>query len=968
MTQNGWGLFRLGMKRRTREVRRLRFMLCLSVFFFAFVLLFQDNMNSYTMESNYRSYGRWLIQSESSAFADNPYLELDGTIRSGSRMYLTKDRNASASGAQNTVALQKQLEINADDTSRETNVFVGTLDPAFAERNSIRLYEGRFPYTDGEAVMELTALQALGLGYELGQELSFYVSEPVEWIETEPEAPGALPETKAVRRLQLVTFTLVGTVERYSARWSGEGDLPGVILSESAYEALNTDDRLHRFYTLRAEYRTGDVWSFALELLEGIAASGSYDEYVYQVNDAAYYNPFWGDPTMYRVVTVVLILLSSAILSYLMATYLGKRRRFFLRLRELGASTREVWRMASYECVGSAIPSMLAALACAYALSLFAVLLVSRVTGIRFFYVFFLKTTALIVLCAALTLAISLASALLMLSGRALTEKRKSLPVRAARRLLRRGVRKAKRGGPYLGAPELLRRLRMTTPLRTAFLRAAGVLCCAVFLVCVMRVLASVETYRNAADTLGDLQGWIGTEFNQRLVIPVERYRDARGRWKDTVTEKLSAKAQMLRRTIPEAFFQQAGELPGVEHIGVSMQTFGWTLDWDGKSSDPFFQAYLTQYAQQTAEMLTYGAHSADLSSDKAQRYLDRLEQSLTLILCEKDAEAVWSRYQGQIDRSVGDYDAFVRGEHVIVVVDQHFTLVDYARSYSGAEVDRRNYWEELGASFAPGDRLELLFGSSRIPTLAAAVVDGGSELGSSGLQIIGSEALLRKLADAEGVTAGYNRFRVDLNALSDRENTVKTLAGLCAEYGVEYTSYAETLRTFQDEIVQNSVTYGFFGLALLVLYLFVLSAVSVERSALLERSMRALRSLGASAAELRSAKRSDALRQSLYLLLSFPLFFAAYTVIVWGQLADGGFVGYFSRLLHRFLFHTGSGSGTGTNIELSPWLIAAVYTLEQWRPWRMLLPLGIVAVIVWIITGRTGKGEDKHGSFRLHP
>ena len=62
MNDRGWSLFRKGLARRRKEVRWLRGMMALAVFLTAFVLLFQDNINEYVMQNNYRDYGRWLFR------------------------------------------------------------------------------------------------------------------------------------------------------------------------------------------------------------------------------------------------------------------------------------------------------------------------------------------------------------------------------------------------------------------------------------------------------------------------------------------------------------------------------------------------------------------------------------------------------------------------------------------------------------------------------------------------------------------------------------------------------------------------------------------------------------------------------------------------------------------------------------------------------------------------------------------
>ena len=55
-------LQKIGMKRRKKEVRHMRVMAGLTVFFLAVTLLFQDNMSSYQMEMNYRDYGKWFLR------------------------------------------------------------------------------------------------------------------------------------------------------------------------------------------------------------------------------------------------------------------------------------------------------------------------------------------------------------------------------------------------------------------------------------------------------------------------------------------------------------------------------------------------------------------------------------------------------------------------------------------------------------------------------------------------------------------------------------------------------------------------------------------------------------------------------------------------------------------------------------------------------------------------------------------
>ena len=85
MRDRGWSLFRKGLKRRKKEVLRLRYMMGLAVFLTAFVLLFQDNINAYVMQNNYQSYGRWVFRTKAGARVESPYLHWE-TVRTD-RLY-----------------------------------------------------------------------------------------------------------------------------------------------------------------------------------------------------------------------------------------------------------------------------------------------------------------------------------------------------------------------------------------------------------------------------------------------------------------------------------------------------------------------------------------------------------------------------------------------------------------------------------------------------------------------------------------------------------------------------------------------------------------------------------------------------------------------------------------------------------------------------------------------------------------
>ena len=979
MMQNGWGLFRLGMKRRSKQVRRLRIMTCLAVFFLTTLLLFQDNINAYTMQMNYRSYGSWVFQSTNDVLESNPYLYCSGTIRSGSRIYLTDPFGESNNRGeapeqptnQETESIEPQLIISAGDETRDTGRYIGVLPESFAKENGVSLYEGRFPLSSDEIVIERGTLQAMGLDYQLGKTISFYVSEPIELPRQEDEKEKSnnnqsegIPKEDddseqaqdLQRTLNLVQFTLVGTMDRYSLRWNSCGDLPSAVITQEAFDALNMDKRDLRFYSLKPEYAKGDVWSFAVDVIDGVTAR--FDEGEVLANRAAFFNPFWGNPKMYQVMTGILLLLCSAILAYLMAAYLEKRQVYFLRLRELGSSTMEVFRMASYECVGGALPLIPITIALCYGLSLLAVSLAASHASLPFFYVFSLKTFFLVLGCTFLTLTVSLAAAFVLLSGKSVTQKRRSMPKAACRSLRRRSLRRRQNTRSWLGLKETLVRRRRLHPVQTLMLRFAGIISCAVLLLCVWTIQDRAVDYRNYFLENGDFQASRPYHYAARYTVPVEPFRGQMGAIRDRETWYSEGYIPSLKNSIPDSFFAQLEELPGVEAENRRMTDGSRLVRWSGRDHDPFFQAYLLKYAEL---MTPPNLHTLNLTPSEedenarklARDYLDALSLTLTPIQCWEDGSALWETYQDALENGTADRKAFLQGEQVIVCVDSHWRLVNLAQYYSGQKgPEDADHWTELGASFSVGDELEIVCRNGTVPVRIAAVVEDVSDT-AAGFPIFGSQALIQRIAEMDGIPVGFNEVRIDLNSLSNRENTAEILASLCADYGLSYQDNTEVLREKNDAYYRSVLTYGFFGIVLTVLYLFICSAVAAEQRRRLVPSIALYRRFGSEYKALRSAVRRDALKQSLWLLWSVPVFLAARTVFVRNEVLSGKLFGFYSVLFQRYLYWTGRPD---IQTESSPWKISVAYVLEHTSP-LMLIPLFLMLLAVWYLTGKTDKG-----------
>ena len=918
MKDQGWSLFRIGLRRRKREVRMLRFMMGLAVFLTAFVLLFQDNVNAYVMQNNYRSYGRWLFRTEDEARVESPYLIWD-SVRVGGyiqRLYdPTPEYDVGGEDGEvipvesERAAIEDRIEVPERENHRQTSVRIGSMREAFAEQNEIGLYEGRLPQAQNEIAMELGALQQLGLSYELGQEVSFYLAEPVLAVTPTPEdADNADEETDTILVLNRVSFTLCGTLERYTARWD-EGDcLPGALVTEEAYDALTMDKRVYCFGMLKPEYTDHSVWSFASELIEAVSASAQGADGSLVANVAAYYNPFWGDPTLYRNMIAVLLILCVSLVTYLMAAYLTKRKRFFLRLREIGASTAEVWKMASYEASLAVFPAVLVGITAAYAASLAAVLVMTRLGGASWFYVFFWETLLRILLCVLVTFGVSLLAALLIFSGRGISEKRRGLSKHTAAVLRRRAAKPSRK----LGYRETLKRERKSHFLTTVLRRLAAVLVCAVLVYSFDVISGAAQAYHI---NFTPFSGMRTTTVSLNCRVPIS----------PTKTERFSLgeTGALLRNTIPEAFFEELAEKPGVASFTRILRDGLRAVSWDGKEENEAYRQWLEAYAENRV-----GPYTRENKALTA--FLNQIDLAVFTISVSENAEAVWNQFG--LEQEGPDYDAYLNGEAVVLGSTSAFSE---------------------SAGLRPGDTLHLSGVNGELSVTVAALVEHYTD----GATLYGSAALGARLQALDNADGQWNYFTTVFDSRSDKENTAKALAELCARYGLEYVNSTEFLKDAEEAYLRAWVTYGFFSLSLLILFLFMVFTVSAEREQRLRDKRELLRRLGAEERSFIREKWREAIREALFGLAALPLALAARTYLIWKELGLAGGAVYYSKLLGRNLNY---GEAFFETEQTDSRAFYALINMLDTRNWLwLLLPLLFAVILTAIAYGKTGKGEN---------
>lgn len=112
--------------------------------FLAGVSLFQNVMNRYMIENNYKNYGEWIFASLNKELS-HPYFASTGSCDTGG------------------VVLNQKGEAIGEN--------VGYIDEGFLGLANLTFYEGRLPEKDDEIIMNLTTLAKLGYSFDLGQNI-----------------------------------------------------------------------------------------------------------------------------------------------------------------------------------------------------------------------------------------------------------------------------------------------------------------------------------------------------------------------------------------------------------------------------------------------------------------------------------------------------------------------------------------------------------------------------------------------------------------------------------------------------------------------------------------------------------------------------------------------------------------------------------------------------------------------------
>jgi hypothetical protein len=690
----------------------------------------------------------------------------------------------------------------------------------------------------------------------------------------------------------------------------------------------------YSFYGIDQKFENDNVWIFANKLWDDICQEledegTSYAAKGFVFNQFAYDNPFWGNSVMYRNMTIVFVVLGSMVMAYLMSSYLAKRKSFYFRLREIGATVLQVWKMTVYECVISTLPVAVAAFVGAYALSVVVTYIVAFSSGIEFFYVFKMKTLVLLIMCFVIVIFVAMLVALLTFRTPHISENRISLS-KPAMRLLRRRASKRKK---KLDVKEVFKRFRISSPLSTIFSRVVGILVCATLIICLMQINDKVSVYSNVRQTYHNCMVDKGQIYRTYPgdSIPVEPYLDYSGEEVNRIDINMSDEIYSMENIFSDDFLADVGELSGIKETEYVTRDETHIFEWEGKGESWYYQYKMDNFLQMS---LNGDAVVVDYSTDEGQEFAAYVDSTFYSGRYYTDCRSVWDELSVHSDKNVADYDEFCEGRQVFII-ENDLSLFD------DIEIVK-------DSTLKAGDVLTIKTQNQDINVVVAGILSMSDvslySYGSSAYNLVGSDKLGRLIAEGDGITYGYNYMVVDYNAMADSEATGKIISRLCTDSGLSYDSGSEYIRAAYKNLLNSILIYGMLAAIIFIIYIFVLTCMIDDEGRRMYDRLDNICKIGISRKEIATVKIKEGFKDSLYMLPAIPVSYVIMAFKVSSEWTIGYISGY-CKLLHKQVYYNTKGQYVFYGL------------LDKLNLWWLVIAFAVVfAVVMFVRYRNSGK------------
>lgn len=305
------------VKRRYRQIIRAALTTLFAVFFVTAVLIFQENMYQWQMQSNKDRFGDWFIMDIGSRQPDSNLTD---------HIYIEQP-----------VKVSRSVNVLNDDW-QSTGFYVGSFSSEFLAQSHIKLDEGRHPENSDEIAMDWNTLLTLGYKGEIGESinLKYYDNNSIGNKEKRKDK----------------TYTLVGIYRNYTNIWNNGKQIPSAVVVDSELSQFNYDTRSVFLYPIKSSIKTDDYKAVFDSIKEKTSKSYTYNSGVYN------YKP-WGSTSIYIYMYLIVMAIGITALSYQLIEYKNTRKASYKKYASLGADSLQLRRMYIIENALIIVPAAL---------------------------------------------------------------------------------------------------------------------------------------------------------------------------------------------------------------------------------------------------------------------------------------------------------------------------------------------------------------------------------------------------------------------------------------------------------------------------------------------------------------------------------------------------------------------------------------------------------------------------------
>lgn len=788
----------LSMKRRKKEIRFLKIATLIVVLFMSSVSLFQNIMDRYVIETNYKSFGEWALASVDQELS-HPYFSLTGDCYTG--MSIVDEEGNTLAGS------------------------LGYLDDNFLKIANISFYEGRLPEKENEIAMTLSALASMNLNFDLGQEITMQVLEG-----------------EAVKE---ATFTLVGTFRDFATGWTTLENypLPSCLVTKEALLGNGGIAYTTHFYQLDRKYEGIDMKEFRTPYLEGDAAETTV------FNQGAYENRLWGSDDMLQNVQRILVVIAVLVISYLMLSYVTKRRKWYYQLRSTGASKVQIWLMILIEGGYGTIPWAILGIALPYLIAIPVCLKISEKMQIP--NIFVMDWQNLIMQIIAVFGIILVAIIASCISSR---EKRLSHNIHEVTQgqieELRRVANKEKNV-----AKAFIKRQNILSQGQGVMMTLLTMIVSGIMVLCVLMIYKQYDWYQMFAARPDVCAEMYEEEVYTYTEITPEN---------ESIEMEVSTFYQDMYTGLDENMETQLEVMEGIESIEKVMQTGDHYLEWDGKENSEIIQLYTKMKKEQ-------GVAEEDLEMV--------VNRACNMKMVFEEYETLYEKYGTCFEEAGVKADALQRGEQIFVIVTERTEDVFTDDTYT--EFETLIYEEK---TLNAGDMVRVkAFHSVCDYEVEAAVVHmtreeydeafnkEGSTFGE--YMLFATFEFAEKLAKEAGQSEiKYNKVDITFDRNASYNSTMKKVAEFMEKYGFSYRSDWERKQTEQNTFIRYCCVYGTMFVVVLSVYLILMMNLNQMKNYERARKYRMLKRLGMSDSFFQQMIIKQGIREALWILTGIPV------------------------------------------------------------------------------------------------